>query len=72
MVSPERPYVHVDSVEDLHGWLSANHESSDGARIVTWKKDRGPYVSWAEVIPELLAHGWIDNKTMRFTRTVGR
>ncbi len=62
----ERPYVHVDSVEELRAWLEANHETSDGALIVTWKKDRGPYVSWSDVVPELLAHGWIDSKSMRF------
>lgn len=62
----ERPYVHVDSVDDLRAWLGANHEASTGALLVTWKKDRGPYVSWAEVVPELLAFGWIDSKAMKF------
>jgi uncharacterized protein YdeI (YjbR/CyaY-like superfamily) len=65
-MATERPFVHIDSVADLRAWLGANHESSDGVVIVTWKKNCGPYVSWGEVVPELLAHGWIDSKAMKF------
>lgn len=65
-MSEGRPYVHIDSVEELRAWLQANHGSSDGAYVVVWKRDRGPSVSWGAIVPELLAHGWIDSKAMRF------
>ncbi len=65
-MSDQRPHVHVDSIEELHAWLEANHETSEGAYLVAWKKGRGPHISPAEVIPELLAHGWIDSKSMKF------
>lgn len=62
----DRPHVHVESVEELRAWLEANHDSSEGVWLVAWKKDRGPYVSWGEIVPELLAFGWIDSKAGTF------
>jgi uncharacterized protein YdeI (YjbR/CyaY-like superfamily) len=61
----EADRVPVDSVEDLHAWLSEHHATSDGAWLVTWKKGRGPYVPWAEVVRELLCFGWIDSQGRR-------
>ncbi|MFN8149955.1 MAG: YdeI/OmpD-associated family protein [Solirubrobacterales bacterium] len=65
-MSDERPHVHIESVAELRAWLDDNHGTSDGVWIVAWKKDRGPYVSWGEIVPELLAYGWIDSKAGSF------
>ena len=55
----------VASREDLHAWLEQNHATSPGCWLVTWKKGRGPYLPYAEVVRELLCFGWIDSKGQR-------
>ena len=54
--------VEITSVDDLHDWLVEHHARSDGAWLVTWKKGRGPYVPYPEVVRELLCFGWIDSQ----------
>jgi uncharacterized protein YdeI (YjbR/CyaY-like superfamily) len=54
--------VEIASSHELRSWLLANHETSAGAWVVTWKKGRGPYVAWADVVRELLCFGWIDSQ----------
>jgi uncharacterized protein YdeI (YjbR/CyaY-like superfamily) len=57
--------VDVASVADLHEWLAEHHDTSPGAWLVTWKKGRGPYVPWGELVRELLCWGWIDSRAQR-------
>ncbi len=57
--------VEISSVEELHSWLAAHHADSPGCWLVTWKKGRGPYVPWVEVVRELLSFGWIDSRGQR-------
>lgn len=63
----DRPEVHVDSGAELRAWLEANHDSSEGAWLVTHKKTSatGPYVSWTEIVDELIAFGWVDSVQKR-------
>lgn len=63
----DRPEVHVDSGAELRAWLEANHDSSDGVWLVTHKKTSatGPYVSWTEIVDELIAFGWVDSVQKR-------
>lgn len=67
-MSDRRPEVHVDSGAELRAWLEANHDSSDGVWLVTHKKTSatGPYVSWTEIVDELIAYGWVDSVQKRF------
>ena len=51
--------------EELNAWLSENHATSPGCWLVTWKKGRGPYLPYGEVVRELLCFGWIDSKGQR-------
>ena len=57
--------VEISSTAELHDWLAEHHATSPGCWLVTWKKGRGPYVGWSEVVRELLCFGWIDSKGQR-------
>lgn len=57
--------LEVASVEDLRGFLAEHHADSPGVWLVTWKKGRGPYVAWTEIVRELLCWGWIDSRGQR-------
>lgn len=43
-------------------WLAEHHATSQGVWAVTFKKGRGPHVSYDDVVEEGLAFGWIDSK----------
>ena len=67
MAAIEREEVHVGSAAELRDWLAANHDSSDGAWLVVYKKNTsGPYLGCGEIVDELLAFGWIDSVQKRF------
>ncbi len=60
--------VPVAGRSQLRAWLAANHESSPGIWLVTYKKATGlPAPSYNDVVEEALCFGWIDSTT----RTVG-
>ena len=59
------PRVQVASGKELRAWLSENHATSPGCWLVTWKKGRGPYLPYADLVRELLCFGWIDSKGQR-------
>jgi uncharacterized protein YdeI (YjbR/CyaY-like superfamily) len=61
-VSTDRERLEVGSVEELRGWLSDHHETSPGVWLVRWKKGRGPYIPYPEIVRELLCVGWIDGQ----------
>ena len=63
--APDDERVEITSAEELHAWLAGHHASSAGAWLVTWKKGRGPYVPYAELVRELLCFGWIDSQGRR-------
>jgi len=45
-------------------WLDANHESSSGVWLVTWKKTAGrPRVEYDAAVEEALCFGWVDSKS---------
>ncbi|MFN8111694.1 MAG: YdeI/OmpD-associated family protein [Solirubrobacterales bacterium] len=66
-MSEDRPEVHVDSAAELRAWLESNHDASDGVWLVTHKKTSvsGTYVSWTEIVDELIAFGWVDSVQKR-------
>ena len=58
--------VEVTSVAELRQWLEAEHDRRDGAWLVTWKKNTpDKYVSYEELVRELLCVGWIDSLARR-------
>lgn len=63
---PDYPQVQVESRAELRAWLSQNHTSSRGIWLVTFKKHCGArYVSWPEIVAEVLCFGWIDSRSGR-------
>ena len=52
--------VEVTSVEVLHAWLAEHHADRTRAVMVRWKKGRGPYVAYPDLVRVLLCFGWID------------
>ena len=58
--------VEVTSVAELRRWLEVEHDRRDGAWLVTWKKNTpDKYVSYEELVRELLCVGWIDSQARR-------
>jgi uncharacterized protein YdeI (YjbR/CyaY-like superfamily) len=65
-MAAERPELSVSSGVELREWLEANHDSSEGVWLVTFKKDSGgTHLGYDEVLDELLAFGWIDSVQRR-------
>jgi uncharacterized protein YdeI (YjbR/CyaY-like superfamily) len=62
-MSKDYPQLEIAAAAELREWLAANHDSSAGAWLVTWKKSSdGPHVGYDEFLDELLAYGWIDSQ----------
>ena len=55
---------HPLALEDWRGWLSANHRTSTGVWLVTYKKATGkPRIEYDDAVSEALCWGWIDSVT---------
>jgi uncharacterized protein YdeI (YjbR/CyaY-like superfamily) len=61
-VADDRPRLEIRSRAEWRAWLAEHHESSTGVWLITFKKHRGPYVSYDDVVEEALAFGWVDSK----------
>ncbi len=64
-MSADYPRVEFRSAKELRDWLTEHHDSSPGIWLVTWKKNRGPYLPYVDMVLELLCFGWIDSKGQR-------
>lgn len=54
--------VQVESRAELRRWLAANHRSSPGIWLVTFKKaDPERYVPYDDIVEEALCVGWVDS-----------
>jgi len=61
------PRVEVRSRVELRAWFNAEHATSRGAWITTWKKHvGGQHVDAAAVTEEALCFGWIDSLPRAF------
>lgn len=59
------PGVEIGSLEDWHDWLRRNADTSDSIWLVRWKKGKGPYVPYGDLVDEALCFGWIDSLPRR-------
>ncbi|MEO5885928.1 MAG: YdeI/OmpD-associated family protein [Candidatus Limnocylindrales bacterium] len=58
-----KPWVHPLTRAAWRTWLSANHQTSSGVHLVTWRTATGkPGVTYGESVEEALCVGWIDSK----------
>ena len=46
-------------------WLEANHATSRGAWLVTWRRGHGPVLDYEDAVEEALCFGWIDSTAGR-------
>lgn len=56
--------VELERREDWRAWLEANHATSDGVWLVTWKKAANrPRVDYDAAVEEALCFGWVDSRS---------
>jgi uncharacterized protein YdeI (YjbR/CyaY-like superfamily) len=56
-----KPWVHPLDRAAWRAWLIANHATSRGAYLVTWRRHTGkPAVSYDDAVEEALCVGWVD------------
>jgi uncharacterized protein YdeI (YjbR/CyaY-like superfamily) len=54
------------TVDELHTWLEANHETATEHLVELWRKGTGvESVTWNDVVDECLCFGWIDGRSNR-------
>ena len=58
-----KPWVLPSDRAAWRGWLIANHATSSGVHLVTWRRATGkPSVAYADAVEEALCVGWVDSK----------
>lgn len=58
----ERGQVEIRSRQQWREWLQANHATSDGVWVVTYKKSYDDHVPYEELVLEALCFGWVDSQ----------
>jgi uncharacterized protein YdeI (YjbR/CyaY-like superfamily) len=62
----EKEQVQVESRAELRQWLAKNHERKEGVWLITFKKSAGDkYVSWDDLVQEVICFGWIDGQARK-------
>ncbi len=57
-----KPWVHPLTRAAWRTWLIANHDTSSGVHLVTWRKATGrPSVAYGDAVEEALCVGWVDS-----------
>jgi len=52
----------INNIAELSDWLEQNHSQSDGIWLVRFKKSNTTqYISYDEIVDQLLCFGWIDS-----------
>ena len=58
----DAPRVHADDRATWRAWLEANHASTTGVWLVTWRPGSGrPSLDYEAAVEEALCFGWIDS-----------
>jgi uncharacterized protein YdeI (YjbR/CyaY-like superfamily) len=58
----DAPHVMAVDRATWRAWLAANHATSDGAWLVSWRRGTGkPAIAYEEAVEEALCFGWIDS-----------
>jgi uncharacterized protein YdeI (YjbR/CyaY-like superfamily) len=65
-----RPWVQAPDRAAWRAWLGANHATSSGVYLVTWRgaarrRRPDPGLGWREAIEEAVCVGWVDSKAGR-------
>jgi uncharacterized protein YdeI (YjbR/CyaY-like superfamily) len=66
-------FVHADDRETWRAWLEANHATSRGVWLVTWRPRSGRVgLAYEAAVEEALCFGWIDSTAGRFDDDRGK
>ncbi|MFW0782983.1 YdeI/OmpD-associated family protein [Gordonia sp. CPCC 206044] len=66
MADSSAEYLHPESLEQWHLWLTDNHDKSGGIWLVFWRKETGHTpLDYDEVVREALCWGWVDGHTRK-------
>jgi uncharacterized protein YdeI (YjbR/CyaY-like superfamily) len=58
----DAPHVHAEDRAAWRAWLEANHATTTGAWLVSWRTGHGPRVAYEDAVEEALCFGWIDSQ----------
>jgi uncharacterized protein YdeI (YjbR/CyaY-like superfamily) len=59
-----KPWVQPSDRASWRAWLQANHATSSGVHLVTWRRATGqPTVAYGDAVEEALCVGWVDSKS---------
>jgi uncharacterized protein YdeI (YjbR/CyaY-like superfamily) len=62
---PQFERIEIDSRAALRAWLETHHVQAQSIWLVSFKKGKGPYVPYDDIVEEALCFGWIDSRTAR-------
>ena len=63
MTEQDPQLFHAETRAQWRAWLEANHASSTGVWLVSWRSVTGrPSVPYKEAVEEALCFGWVDSK----------
>jgi uncharacterized protein YdeI (YjbR/CyaY-like superfamily) len=69
----DAPHVHADDRATWRAWLEANHATTRGAWLVTWRPRSGRRgLDYEAAIEEALCFGWVDSTGGRFDDLRGK
>lgn len=69
----DAPHVEADDRATWHAWLAANHDTSTGAWLVTWRPSSGRgSLDYEAAVEEALCFGWVDSTGGRIDDDRGR
>ena len=58
-----KPWVHPETRDEWRAWLIANHATSSGVHLTSWRRHTGrPALTYEAAIEEALGVGWVDSK----------
>lgn len=58
----DAPHVHAEDRAAWRAWLEANHATTTGAWLVSWRTGHGARVPYEDAVEEALCFGWIDSQ----------
>ena len=69
----DAPHVEADDRATWRAWLEANHASSSGAWLVTWRPSSGRQsLDYEAAVEEALCFGWVDSTGARIDDERGK
>lgn len=69
----DAPHVHADDRATWRAWLEANHATTRGAWLVTWRPRTGhAFLDYEAAIEEALCFGWVDSTGGHFDEDRGK